>query len=143
MTDQAHLDLEASRCASRCHSESNHRCYVDDSVDGDDFCAFDGDLGSCDVADSLASQGLGKADCPHWRHASAVSDSNERVAAQVQTKALMRMDAAQMRELAAQADLGVALELASGAPEFKGSFGHGAYYHRDDAQAPRPRRNRG
>lgn len=111
--------------------ESSYRCYVDDVVDGDDACAFDrDDLGSCDEADSLAAKGLCKADCPYWRHASAVEESNERAAKHAQTKALIRMDAAKMREAATKASLDIAMMAAEGAPEFKGSFGHGAYYRR-------------
>lgn len=130
MTDQSQiLPVTAPAASPASEEKSSHRCYVDDAVDGDDACAFDGDdFGSCDEADNLSAQGLCKADCPYWRQASAVADASERSARQAQTKALIRMDAANMRELATQASLDVAMMAAQAAPEFKGSFGHGAYY---------------
>lgn len=109
------------------HTE--HRCYVDDAVEGSEGCVFDdGDPSGCDEASNLAAQGLCKVDCPYWRHSEAVADSNERVTQRLQVKALIRMDATQSRAAATQADFKVAMDLATGAPEFKGSFGHGAYY---------------
>lgn len=129
------------------HTE--HRCYVDDAVEGSEGCVFDdGDPSGCDEAAGLDAQGLCKVDCPYWRHPEAVADSSERVTQQLQVKTLIRMDAAQARGGATQDDFKSAMDLAAGAPEFKGSFGHGAYYRRglivagDNAHARHLRKTR-